>query len=326
MKFIRKDMTSKNIFKWTLLLFIAVIGFGSCKGSKEVVQLENHSTTVNEKQKLDNALLWEVSGNGLKESSYVYGTIHIIESEDYFLPKGTLSAIDNADEVVFEIDMNEMTDMSKQMGLLKDIFMDDNKTLKDLLSDEDYKIVGNHFEKMGLPMFMFERMKPMFLTVFASTDFDPTGLQKGTMKSYEFEFFEMASKANKPVSGLETIEFQMGIFDKIPYEDQAKMLVESIKNGDVGGAEFEEMIRVYKAQDIEAMVSMIAGDEEGIGEYEDILVGERNKNWIPLMEEKMKTKRVFYAVGAGHLGGKDGVIRLLKKAGYTLTPLSQVKS
>ncbi len=302
-------------------LFLLIAGsIYSCKGTKEIVQEE---VQIDKPTKLENALLWEVSGKGLTKPSYVFGTIHIIESEDFFLPKGTLGAFENADQVVFEIDMNEMTDISKQMGLLKDIFMNDNKTLKDLLSDEDYKTVNDHFAKMGLPMFMFERMKPMFLTVFASTDFDPSGLQTGSMKSYEFEFFEMANKTDKSVSGLETIAFQMSIFDKIPYEDQAKMLVESIKNADIGGVEFEEMIKVYKDQDIEAMVSMISDDESGMGDYEDVLVDERNKNWIPLMEENMKKQGVFFAVGAGHLGGKNGVIRLLQKEGYTLTPLSQ---
>lgn len=314
-------------FKKTLLysfLFFFGLSQIACNSTKEIIETQE-AVSQSRSKELAKSLLWEVSGNGLTKPSYVYGTIHIISSEDYFLPKGTLSAIDAADEVIFEIDMNEMTDITSQMGLLKDVFMNDNKSLKDLLSDEDYKVVSDHFEKMGLPLFMFERMKPMFLTVFASTDFDPSGLQNGSMKSYEFEFFEMASKSGKPVSGLETIAFQMGIFDKIPYDKQATMLVESIKNADVGGTEFEEMVNVYKTQNIDAMVSMISDDESGMGEYEDILVDGRNKNWIPLMQEKMKLKQVFFAVGAGHLGGKNGVINLLRDEGYTLKPLSNIE-
>ncbi len=292
----------------------------SCKSSKSTVaeqKVEHELNVKNEK-----SLLWEVSGNGLAQSSFVYGTIHIISADDYFIPKGTLGAIEKAEEMIFEIDMNDMTDMTKQMGLLDEIFMDDNKTLKDLMSAEDYTFVEKHFEKMGLPIFFFERMKPMFLSVFASGDIDPAGLQSGSMKSYEFEFFEMASKSKKPVSGLETIEFQMSIFDKIPYEDQAKMLIESIKTAEVGGAQFEEMINMYKSQDIDAMVEMIVDEDSGMSEYEDILVAGRNKNWIPLMKAKMNEKVSFFAVGAGHLGGKLGVINLLRKEGYTVTPLS----
>jgi uncharacterized protein YbaP (TraB family) len=313
-----------NLRNISFLFLLSIIGLSqmSCKASKETIN--SVPTAAPQSMELEKSLLWEVTGNGLTKPSYVYGTIHIIGSDDFFLPKGTLSAIDQADELIFEIDMNEMTDITSQMSLLKDVFMKDDLSIKDLLSEADYKVVSDHFEKMGLPLFFFEKMKPMFLTVFASTDFDPSGLQNGSMKSYEFEFFEMANKSSKPVSGLETIAFQMGIFDKIPYKDQATMLVESIKNSDVGGAQFAEMIRVYKAQDIDAMVSMISEDDSGMGEFEDILVDGRNKNWIPIMKEKMAAKQVFFAVGAGHLGGKNGVINLLKKEGYSLKPLSSI--
>lgn len=313
-------MKIKNILLLALFAFFG-LSQNACKSTKEIAA--PGKVDSNKSMALEKSLLWEVTGNGLEKPSFVFGTIHIIDSEDYFLPKGTLTAIDQSDEMVFEIDMNEMTDITSQMSLLQDAFMNDNLTLKDLLSEVDYKLVSDHFQKMGLPLFMFERMKPMFLTVFASTDFDPTGIQKGTMKSYEMEFFEMASKSSKAVSGLETIAFQMSIFDKIPYKDQAKMLIESIKNSDLGGTEFAEMVKVYKDQDIDGMISMISEDESGMAEFEDILVDGRNKNWIPLMAELMKTKQIFFAVGAGHLGGKNGVINLLKKEGYQLKPLSQ---
>jgi uncharacterized protein YbaP (TraB family) len=81
------------------------------------------------------------------------------------------------------------------------------------------------------------------------------------------------------------------------------------------------MTDVYKSQDINAMVTMISDDESGMGDFDELLVDMRNKNWIPIMEEKMKAGPVFFAVGAGHLAGKNGVIPLLMRAGYTLTPV-----
>ena len=314
-----------RFFSNFFLIAILFTGLSSCKTTKDSL------SSVEEKAKkdysLENALLWEVTGHGLKQPSYVYGTIHIINDEDYFLPKGALAAIDASEEIIFEIDMNDMNDMSKQMGMLKDVFMKDDLTLKDLMEEADYILVSDHFSKLGLPIFFFERMKPMFLTVFASSDFDPSGIQNGSMKSYEMEFFEIANKAGKKVGGLESIEYQLNVFDKIPYKDQADMLLESIKtSGGGGGDQFKEMVDIYKAQNIDAMITMIGSEEAGMSEYEDILVGDRNKNWIPIMEEKMKVQTTFFAVGAGHLAGKDGVIHLLKNQGYKLKPLSQVKS
>ena len=85
---------------------------------------------------LESALLWEVSGDSIF-TSYVFGTIHLIPSEDYFLPEATEEAIDVSERVVFEIDMAEMMDMGAQMALLTKAFMNDGKTLKDLVSEED---------------------------------------------------------------------------------------------------------------------------------------------------------------------------------------------
>ncbi len=275
---------------------------------------------LSQNKPLENALLWKVTGNGITKPSYVYGTIHIIGKDDFFLPDGTLTAVEETDKMVFEIDMNDMNDMSKQMGMLKDVFMKDNTTLKDLLTEEEYGTVESHFKGMGLPMMMFERMKPMFLTVFAGDGMDIGGLQSGSMKSYEMEFFEMAQNTSTPVSGLESIEYQLSMFDSIPYKDQAMMLVETIQTSDAGSDIFKEMIDMYKSQNITSMVEMMDG--ESLGGHEDLLLFQRNRNWIPIMENLMKEGPVFFAVGAGHLAGTEGVLKLLMKQGYQVEPIS----
>jgi uncharacterized protein YbaP (TraB family) len=272
---------------------------------------------------LEKSLLWEISGPGISKPSYLYGTIHIIDSKDFYLPKGTMSAFDASKKVVFEIDMKDMTDMSKLMGMMNKIFMKDGKTLKDLVTDDEYKMIGDHFQKMGMPIFMLERMKPMFLTAFAYADMDPSGLKNGNMKSYEMEFMEMAQNTGKETSGLETIDFQINLFDEIPYEVQAKMLVDALRSADSeGDDEFKKMTKMYIDQDIQAMVKMIADEGSSVSGFEDKLVSGRNKNWIPLIIEDAKKSQTFFAVGAGHLAGPEGVIHLLRKAGYKIKPVN----
>lgn len=307
------------MFAFLTLVFIAT----SCKTTKDAVSDKMEQSDY---KPLTDALLWKIEGNGLTKPSYLYGTIHLIDAEDYFLPNGTLAAIDNTQKMVFEIDMNEMSDMGAMMGMMSKAFMKDGKSLKDLISEEDYKLVDAHFKKLGLPLMMLERMKPMFLTVFASGDMDPAGLQTGAMKSYEMEFLEIAKNADKPVAGLETIEFQLSVFDSIPYEAQAEMLVETVKTGGAGSSEFTEMVNMYKDQKINAMVSMISDEDEQLSEYEDVLLTKRNEAWISGMKTMMNEMPTFFAVGAGHLAGTKGVINLLRKEGFTLTPLSHEKS
>ena len=315
-------MKLKLKYFFALILALTLVTF-SCKTTEKGVK---EKIEANDYKPLTDALLWKIDGNGLTQPSYLYGTIHLIDAEDYFLPTGTLAAIDNSEKMVFEIDMNEMSDMGAMMGLLSKAFMSDNKTLKDLISEEDYKLVNDHFQKMGLPLMMLERIKPMFLTVFVSGDMDPAGLQTGSMKSYEMEFLEIAKSSDKPIAGLETIEFQMSVFDSIPYQAQAEMLVETIKEGDGDSSEFDQMVQMYKDQQINAMVSMISDEDEQLSDYEDILLNKRNEAWISGMKQMMSENPTFFAVGAGHLAGIKGVIYLLKKEGYTLTPLSHIKS
>jgi len=307
------------IFKIWGLVLLLVIG-QNCTTSK--VATDGTVVQTIQEKKLANSLLWKITGKDAQES-YLYGTIHIINDEDFFYPNGTMAAIDKTDKMVFEIDMAEMSDMSNMMSLMNKIMMDDNKTLEDVLSEEDYAIVEAHFQKIGLPLMFMQRIKPMFLTVFASGDISPEDLQSGKVKSYEMEFAKIAEEKEKGTGGLETIDFQISIFNEIPDEAQAQMLVDAIQSGDTGSDQFKEMVEIYKNQDISGMQDLMKGDET-IEEFEDILLVKRNMNWIPIMSNMMAEGPVFFAVGAGHLGGEKGVIQLLKEEGYKVTPVISI--
>lgn len=304
--------------RFSIALLLLSVFVTACKTTKDSV--------VGPEAPLADALLWKISRADIEHDSYLYGTIHIIQDEDYFLPDGTMSAIDQSDQIYFEIDMNEMNDMGKQMALLSKAFMNDNLKLSDLLSEEDYGLVSDHFKTMGLPIFMLERIKPMFLSVFAmGGDVDMGGLQNGELKSYEMEFMELAKRSNKPVAGLETIDYQISVFDSIPYTDQAEMLVDMIQQTDQGSDQFGEMVQMYKDQEITKMAGSLEEDPSGLGEHEDVLLRKRNENWIPIIQEQVAQKPTFFAVGAAHLAGRYGVIPLLINEGYTLTPISNIK-
>ncbi len=317
-------------FKFAFLSIIAAlitVHISSCKTSKDGAaemgeQIKDAVTKTDQYEPLANSLLWKITGNGLEKPSYLYGTIHMIGGEDFFLPDGTMSAMDESENVVFEIDITQVTDMSSMMGLMNKAYMKDDLTIKDLVTEEDYDLIQKHFKKMGLPLMMFQRMKPMFLTVFASGDMDPSDLQSGKIKSYEFEFMEMANNSDKPIGGLETLEFQFSVFDSIPYKAQADMLVETIKVGDTGSDSFQKIVEVYKQQNLEEMLSMTMSEEGGLSEYDDLLLGQRNRNWIPQMMTLMAEKQNFFAVGAGHLAGEQGVIHLLRQEGYQVVAFS----
>lgn len=201
--------------------------------------------------------------------------------------------------------------------------MKNDTTLQDLLSEEDYLFVEEHFKKspLPLPMEFLGKMKPMFLTMLDPEAMSGLDMSSGESVSYEMELYDIAQEQQKEIGGLETAEYQMGVFDKIPYKAQAEMLVKGIRTAKDSTTidELSIMVDMYNNQDIQAMQDMMQGEGSEIAEYEDVLLTNRNKNWIPIMDKNMRDKPIFFAVGAGHLGGKEGVIALLRAKGYTVT-------
>lgn len=218
-------------------------------------------------------------------------------------------------------------DMSQQMAMAVEMMqlapMKGGETLKDLLSEEDYAYIENYFNNEAnaqakMTFGMAQNWQPMLLQSLLYTE-----MIEGPIKMYEMELTEKARKADMAFGGLETVADQMSAFNSIPYKAQAQALVETIKNMKEGKNtenEFSKMVVYYKAQDIEGMLDAMQGDLDEMNSQEDLL-DNRNKKWIPQIGEMSKKVSTFYAVGAGHLGGKNGVIRLLRAAGYKVTPV-----
>lgn len=285
-----------------------------------LIMFQSLSTAIAQKT-LENALLWKITGTKLQQASYLFGTMHLIPTADYFLPNGTKEALATTKSLYLEIDMDDMEDMSALMPIMNKLFMQNDTTLSDLLSKEDMTLVTKHFEEMGLPMVFFEKMKPMFLNAMSSSMMSPDGLEGGQMKSYEMEFVEMAKSLKIPTKGLESIEFQISIFDSIPYGAQAAMLVEGLKSSTGESDELKILTKAYTSQNINQMIETINDKDQSLNPYMDLMVNNRNRNWITIMSKVMSEEPCFFAVGAGHLAGDQGVIRLLRKAGFTVEPV-----
>ena len=267
----------------------------------------------------ENTLLWKISGNGLEKPSYLFGTIHMICADDAGLSANMKKAISNCDEVYFEVDMDNMFEM---IGAMKKMKMMGDTTLKDLLSEADYKKVKDYFTENGsmLPFSMLETYKPMLA---AST------LEQGSMPCDNTEMMEQvimkeAKGYNKKIKGLETMSYQAGVLDSIPYKLQAEQLVSYIdkaNKGEEDETEMKEMFNAYKSQDLKKLEEMLMTTDAGISGFTDILLYHRNQNWVKKLKSLLPEKSLLIAVGAGHLPGQKGVINLLRKEGYKVTPV-----
>ena len=290
----------------SLLVFTAFAFFISCNTSKSVAK----STKA---PKLEKSLLWKITGKEITKPSYLYGTIHL--TCDYQYTDKIKKAFDETDRLVLEIDMS---DPNLQADMMKVLFMEPGKTIDNLLSEEDYKILSEFFKKqVGMDLKMFNMMKPLAVTSALTQKM--AMCENGT--AYETEFMKVAKEQKEEVIGLETIQDQMAVFDKIPYEEQLKSLVEMATGGlEEGKKSFDEMTKYYNAEDLEGLLSVMT--EQGLeADFQENLVDQRNRNWIPLIEQITKEAPAFIGVGALHLPGEQGVINLLRKQGYTVEPV-----
>jgi len=262
-------------------------------------------------QELEKSLLWKISGNGLKNESYLFGTIHI--TCDASLDENTLDALKKTDQLYLELDMDEK---SMQMQMMKYMMMKDGTKLSTLLSEEDFKTVDAFLKKnINMSAKMFDNFKPFMITTMLYPKMLDCPFQ-----SVESELMKITKEQNEEVFGLETVADQMQVFDNIAYQIQAEELVKMAKNDlQKDKAEFAKMMEIYNSKDIEGMLKMMDESENKItADNQDALLNNRNKNWIPKIIEIIKIKPTFFGVGAGHLAGEEGVIKLLRKQGYTV--------
>jgi hypothetical protein len=261
-------------------------------------------------------LLWKISGKNITNPSYLFGTMHILCADDAQLSDGLKNAISSCDEIYFEIDLS---DMKAMLNSLKYLRMNDETKLSDLLSTDDYSKVKTYFTKHAsmLPFGMLERFKPLLI----SSMIEEQDLGCKTTDGMEMEIMKNANTINKKINGLETVEFQARLFDSIPYKRQARDLVNYIDSIDQYSKSMDTLMKVYKAQDLNKIDELSRTGDVTVSDYIDLLLNGRNRNWVKQMDTLLPAKSLLFAVGAAHLPGESGVIALLRKNGYTVTPL-----
>ena len=268
---------------------------------------------ISSTQAQESALLYKLEKEGI-QPSYLYGTIHLMPNKDFDLKEPIKKAFDASELIVLEMDMDDPGLQGKMMQML---MMGGDSTLESLFSEEDYQLLDQELQTYaGMGVGMINKMKPLMVMTLLLKKY--VGDQPA---SYEGVFVRMAQEKQKEILGLETIEDQMAIFDAIPYEDQAEDISEMLRDEGRYTDMFAEMVELYKAEDIEGLYKMFTSFYEGEERILDLMLHDRNKRWIPKIGEMAKEQAVFFGVGAGHLGGEEGVVQLLRDEGYTLTPV-----
>ena len=254
-------------------------------------------------------LLWEVSGNGITHPSYLYGTFHLLCPGDLAVSPAIDEKLKSAKKLFLEMDMDDPTVMQKvQMGfLLKD------SSWKTLLTDNEYKSLADSFKQLtNMPVDMFLKVKPFGLISFVMM-----GMMQCQPASWDLTLAQKAKENNIEVEGLETPERELEAINTMSLREQTDMLKEMLSNPDSTKKSLQEMIKIYKAKDLDALRNIMTSDKR-FGDLETDLLTKRNNEWVPEIQQQIKIEPTFFAFGAGHLAGENGIINLLRKKGYTV--------
>ncbi len=261
------------------------------------------------------SLLWKVSSPELKKPSYLFGTIHMICKEDYLWTEQMQKSLDASDKVCFELDLDD----PGIMHIIALGMMDKSgKQLKEYFTEEEYKLLSSYVnDSLGMNINMFQHLKPTALiSVFSSQT-----VTCSTPLSYEYELMNLVKeKEQAEIIGLEEAKEQLALFDRIPTDTVIHQLLDMINNNKTATAEYYEMVEAYKSQNLQKLHQIIETSDLD-GDTMKQFLDDRNRKWVERMVEAMEQGSIFFAVGAGHLLGNNGLISLLQQEGYTLTPI-----
>lgn len=268
-----------------------------------------------------NALLYEITGNGVEKPSYIFGTIHIICPKDMIPMEKFDSYFNKSDQLILELDLNKTSELANFSRLTK---LRDGTKLSDYLTKEQYEKIDEMTMKfLKTPFSSLQTSHPitfhsMLLTSPHSIGCNPVG-------SYEVSFLQLATAKGKPIEGLETVAMQMKSLNKTPLKKQALGIYKIAQDTDKYFADFQDLVNVYKTQDSFAIYKVLQTQFKTQyahnPAFQTNILDARNLDWIPKIEKAIKEKPSFIGVGAGHLGGEKGVLKLLKKKGYKLKPI-----
>lgn len=274
-------------------------------------------------------LLWKVSGNGLDKPSYIFGTHHVAPLSMKDSIAGMTEAMNGTSQVYGELVMEDMMKPEMLMKMQQAMMLPTDTTLKSLFTQAQYDSIASVVkENIGMELAMFDKLKPAALNAQLAVVLSVKAL-KGYNPQEQLDtwFQTQAKQAGKKVGGLETMESQINIlYNSQSLKRQAQQLYCSATHIDYGIDMTRRLAEAYLNQDLDKLLEIT---EEKMGnacdstsEEEEALIYGRNANWAKQMPGIMKQASTLFVVGAGHLPGEHGVLKLLEKQGYTVEAMN----
>jgi len=264
-------------------------------------------------QDFNRGLLWKIETPG-SAPSFLFGTYHTSDPRVTTLPCPVKAAFDHAASYTMEV----ITNGAGIVSMAEAMFFSDGKTLKDVLGEplyqETLRAVGA--SESGTPGGI-NNMKPWAVMMILSAPRAGDGLFLDLALQYD------ATQRGKPTYGLETMPEQIAVFNGMSLDDQVVLLRDAVQNAQLTQDAMEELTHAYLKRDLGALLALSEkfkpNDARVYADMMDRLLVQRNANMAERMRVRLKEGNAFVAVGALHLPGESGLLRLLSTAGYRVT-------
>lgn len=268
-------------------------------------------TSQAQRRSYSNTLLWRITGNNLQKPSYLFGTMHLEDRRLFMFGDSLYSCLERAEGFAMEINPDSaMIAMFKAMnepdttGLLKDVL---TKKELDRVSKPLQKKYGISPEKITRKqawMYSYSRLKTK----------KPDDMETAV----DTYLYNIAKRQGKWVGGIEDIQDQFDLVEEIG----AGFDAQSVLTDGGGKKVLDRLIDIYLAQDLDAISDWTSSMED---DTRDELLIRRNIKMALRMDSMAHIRSNFFAVGAAHLPGKDGLIDLLEQKGFTVEPIFSSK-
>lgn len=270
------------------------------------------ATGVHPSGDFNRGLLWKIEAPGIAPS-HLFGTFHSNDPRIVRLPCPVKHAFDGASSYTMEMIMNG----NGIVSMAEAMYFVDGKNLRQVLGESLFR---ETIEGLGLPAGQADaiiNMKPWAVMMMLSAPRQGGGL------FLDFSLQLDATRQGKPTFGLETMQEQIEVFNGMSLDDQVVLLRDAIRSRRQMAGVMEELTHVYLQRDLEGLMRLSekyqSEDARVHRDLMDRLLAQRNRNMASRMAERLKEGNTFIAVGALHLPGEQGLLRLLTSAGYRVT-------
>ena len=267
-----------------------------------------------EETRSNKQFLWEVESP--QNTIYLLGSIHLLRKTDYPLSQSFQDAFDDAETVVFEVNLADSSSHRTQTLILQKARPDQGESLQASLSPETYDLAQQSASELGLPIAAFNQLEPWtFALTLVSFKLQRLGFE--SRHGVDRHFFEQATKAKKDIIALETLEEQLDLLDQLSAEEQEKFVHQTVLDLDNLEPILGTLVDAWKSGDITALEHLLFNSFQEYPELKAKFFDERNQRWVQQMEPWLQDDQDYLiVVGAGHLVGENSVIQLLQEKGY----------